>query len=313
MARFSLYLGAVVLAGSMSAAGAGQHDAELPGALLDRIRAIPPVDRFEYTLSAAIRPFPLIWIRRDEVGSARFVRRAGADGARGYELLVGSEPARAPRRINRWGYLAEEVRAGGGSMIGVIKQSDEQTLGQAREAVKRDAAAREFRFKVYAGSFGEGVARMGDAVVNAPQDFTVGGSDALLQLVAPAAVKVRSSAIVSGMRIGIISTLAELLRDTSRAWLAKRQERDRRHLDCFFNNSRYQLTVESTKREATVKIGSTVYREVLRSELEGRQPGTNKRMRFEVWYQPSGPLAEVPLRVLVQPRWWFRFELTLAR
>ena len=31
-----------------------------------------------------------------------------ADGTIGYELLVGSDPARTPRQINRWGYLREE-------------------------------------------------------------------------------------------------------------------------------------------------------------------------------------------------------------
>src|SRR3982074_1246009 len=64
-----------------------------------------------YTMDGRIRPL-LFWFGRDDIGFARVVWREGDLGARGYELLVGTDPAKAPRALNRWGYIAEE---GGGA------------------------------------------------------------------------------------------------------------------------------------------------------------------------------------------------------
>jgi hypothetical protein len=61
----------------------------------------------KYRVDARARPF-LFWIRKANVGDGRITWRTGPDGTVGYELLVGTDPARAPRRINRWGYLREE-------------------------------------------------------------------------------------------------------------------------------------------------------------------------------------------------------------
>jgi len=48
----------------------------------------------------------LFWIGRSNVGDAVVARAAAPHEAR-YSLLIGSDPNRAPRRINRWGYLEE--------------------------------------------------------------------------------------------------------------------------------------------------------------------------------------------------------------
>src|SRR5512143_148814 len=57
-----------------------------------------------YTMTARVRPL-LFWISRSGVGGARISWLESADGSRGLELLVGSDPARTPMRINRWGYV----------------------------------------------------------------------------------------------------------------------------------------------------------------------------------------------------------------
>ncbi len=62
-------------------------------------------------MSAAIRPL-LFWIGDSDVGGARIVWRKDDNGRRGYEFLLGSDPTRAPRKINRWGFVREELREG---------------------------------------------------------------------------------------------------------------------------------------------------------------------------------------------------------
>ncbi|HEX6945253.1 MAG TPA: hypothetical protein VF196_03600, partial [Casimicrobiaceae bacterium] len=69
---------------------------------------IPVVQERRYVMSGAVRPL-LFWVKRDDIGLARIVWRRGSDGSRGYELLVGTDPARAPGSINRWGFVTEEA------------------------------------------------------------------------------------------------------------------------------------------------------------------------------------------------------------
>src|SRR5262245_5961432 len=59
--------------------------------------------RHHYTMNARVRPL-LFWIGRDDVGDAVVAKRQNGESV-GYSLLIGSDPDRAPRRINRWGYI----------------------------------------------------------------------------------------------------------------------------------------------------------------------------------------------------------------
>ena len=87
-----------------------------------------PVHTRTYTMSGAVRPL-LFWISRNDVGLARITWRRGDRGARGYEFLVGTDPARAPRAINRWGYIAEEVDATDGSVLALMMGSPDTSYG----------------------------------------------------------------------------------------------------------------------------------------------------------------------------------------
>ena len=57
-------------------------------------RRAPIIAERSYTLKAGVRVL-VFWIRRDNVGSGRITWRAGDDGHRVFEFLVGSDPARA--------------------------------------------------------------------------------------------------------------------------------------------------------------------------------------------------------------------------
>ena len=62
----------------------------------------PATTGYDYSLTVRVRPL-LFWITRTGVGSGRIVRADTGGGTRVYEFLIGSDPARAPMRINRWG------------------------------------------------------------------------------------------------------------------------------------------------------------------------------------------------------------------
>ena len=75
------------------------------------------VERHHYSMSARVRPLLVFWISRSGVGDAVVTKRRGPDQS-GYSLLIGSDPDRAPRRINRWGYIDEELHGAEAHIIG---------------------------------------------------------------------------------------------------------------------------------------------------------------------------------------------------
>jgi hypothetical protein len=65
----------------------------------------PQVEQ-QYAVTGKVKLL-LIWTGAREVGQARFARLQSLDGDGGLMLLVGTDPDRAPMRLNRWGYIAE--------------------------------------------------------------------------------------------------------------------------------------------------------------------------------------------------------------
>jgi hypothetical protein len=100
--------------------------------------AAPVTAEHRYRLSAAIRPL-LFWVGAKNVGGARIVWRHDGAGRKGYELLLGSDPARAPRRVNRWGWVREDADATGATMTGLMNRSEDDSLDQARRLSRRRA------------------------------------------------------------------------------------------------------------------------------------------------------------------------------
>ena len=97
--------------------------------------------RHHYTISGRVRPL-LFWIGKDDIGDAVITQKRENDAA-SYALLIGSDPDRAPRSINRWGYISEEVHGTEATLVGLMTESDEESVSQA-EANLRNRGDRTF-------------------------------------------------------------------------------------------------------------------------------------------------------------------------
>ena len=98
------------------------------------------VAEHQYRMLARVRPL-LFWITKDDVGGARVSWRGDNDGALRSRPAdrIGSGAAR-PRQINRWGYIAEQVRGTDARVIGVMKQSNEQSIAEAESHARQGRA-----------------------------------------------------------------------------------------------------------------------------------------------------------------------------
>ena len=93
---------------------------------------LPVTMQHVYRMAGRVRIF-LLWVTRDDVGVGVITWREGA-ARKAYELLIGSDPAKAPGRLNRWGYLIEETSGSETSVVGLISQDREDRLSDVTNA-----------------------------------------------------------------------------------------------------------------------------------------------------------------------------------
>ena len=82
--------------------------------------------------------------------------RLDGEGRPGYELLIGTDPGKAPRGLNRWGFVSEQGTANGGEVLALMTGA---AVGSFAEA-KADTAGGNgsARLKVLQGRLASGTA-----------------------------------------------------------------------------------------------------------------------------------------------------------
>jgi hypothetical protein len=119
-------------------------DSTLPGcaSTIDEIsradRPSPGVSayaEYRYRVVGKLR-MAVIWAKHDDIGSARMTWRSDPNSS-AVTLMVGSDPQRAPRSLNKWGYVREEVRSDRAEVFTV------RSLGGSESSSATDDAAPE--------------------------------------------------------------------------------------------------------------------------------------------------------------------------
>lgn len=266
-----------------------------------------PVTRVRhYRMAGRVRPL-LFWFGRDDVGLARLTWRAGEAGAKGYDLLVGTDPARAPRGINRWGFIAERVEADGGALFALMTRSDEESYDEASAALP--ASANDFR--AIRGRVESGVARWQVSRVLAQAPLTVHDLDAAVTQVRHEAgtATARQMPLGPGTRPGFLASVAELLdRATTAGPVGRATEVG--PVRYVFGQRLYDLRLRRTRLLTVSHAGRGV--PAVHASFEILTLATGARTAFEITSGTEGDLAGVPLLIQWQPRWWLKVELHLV-
>jgi hypothetical protein len=292
---------------TVASGGANRHElATFSRTALDR-RAPITAER-SYTLNAGVRLL-LYWVRRENVGSARLTWRAGRGDHRILEFLVGSDPDRAPRRINRWGFIAEEVRPHNADLLGIMTQSDERSVDEAdsKSAASSDRHVyRAIRTTVRDGSASSAVFRLSDE-----RPLTYRDLDAVLQWIPTDMPAPREVSLPEGTRPGFLFAVEELITGTLDQCRAASRQLPA-PLPFVYNNTFYTLKLRTCDFESHHQIGDRVFSGVIRAELETKNRSTGKETPFRLVYGTEGDLKAVPLLIVFRPRWWFQAELVLG-
>lgn len=289
-------------AGSIPDAGKGEP---APGQSCSREVA----DRY-YTLTARIR-LVVLWISRPGVGEARITWSESADGTRGLALLIGSDPARAPMKINRWGYIDERVSASRAELVGVMTEAEEQSMEQARANLGSSNASHSF--KAIRSQIQDGMAQSSVSYLKLAEDFTYRDVDSLLQRIPPDGARVRRMSLPTGAEPGFLFAVRSLVRDSVDAYRrlgssGMAQHALRRYA---FSGSLFELRRQSTREVREIVINGPIFRHLLESSFEARNLSTGRLSDFSITYGIQDPIDGVPVRIVYRPRWWFEAEMLL--
>jgi hypothetical protein len=278
---------------------------------------LPVAREARYRMAGRIRPL-LFWIGRDDVGFARAAWRTGGS-TRGYELLIGTDPRRAPRQLNRWGYVSEVDGETGGAVMAFMSRSDEDTLDQVEANGQAGGD-----FKVIRSRTGPGRSTWQVSSLQTSGRPTIHDLDALLAQVRarPAGGAAHERVVTGDTRPGFLTALVDLI-DLTVAEPGSPASRDaawqRRRVTYVFAQKLHELRIRSlsaSDRPAPAakprpdRPGWKAAR-LVRTTFEILTPATGSRTEFEMIYGTRGDLAGVPTYVTWQPRWWLKVELFL--
>jgi len=233
----------------------------------------------------------------------------------GYSLLIGSDPDRAPRRINRWGYIDEEIRDGSATLIGLMTQSDEASIKEAEASIGRPIAG-DRAFKIIRATIDGDRARSIVTSIAAPADYSFRQVHTVLDLAQRKSsegqeARARVIRLPSGTRPGFLTAIAELMRRHVDEWHASGRVQPGAPINYVYHGRIYELSVTRTQPLASVRVGGAVYAHVIVSDFETRSTYDGEVDQFSITYGTDGPLAEVPLAASYRPRWWMQIDLTL--
>jgi hypothetical protein len=269
---------------------------------------LPVFKEYRYRMSAAIRPL-LFWIGDGDVGGARIIWRRGNDGRRGYEFLLGSDPARAPRKINRWGFVREQLSDDGAMQIGLMRKTDEESVQEAQARVGFEG---EYVFKVIQTKIAGSAARATNTVWLVKDDYTYHDLGEVLRLVGrppQSPPKVHEAKMPPGTHPGFLFAVADLIdRAVTAATREPRELLEKVTTRFNFNAVPYELRLRKTKWEESKKYGDRQYENLVRIDLESYNPTLDTTERFTLVVGTEGEWKGVPVYVKYQPKWWFKAE-----
>ena len=291
----TLVIGLIGVGAVLSADSRPATTTVLPGAAL----ASGALERYHYSVAARVRPLLVFWIGRSGVGDAIVTRRV-SPGEADYALLIGSDPDRAPRHINRWGYIKEEIRGTEAQLLGLMTESDEESIEQAEANLKGQAQG-DHPFKIIRATVHGEQARSVVTSIDAPHDYSYRQLQEVLDLALrePPDGTVRTIRLPSGTRPGFLAALADAMRTSAGP------------ITYVYHGRIYELRQNTARPISDLRIGRASYGAAIAADYTITSKLNGEQTSFSMTYGTEGRFAQVPLTVTYRPRWWMEMNLTL--
>lgn len=279
-----------------------------------------------YVMKACVRLL-LFWACKDDVGMGYI--RLGHDAAdpdlQSVQLLMGSDRAKAPLHVNRWGAATEVYRKSDttSAFFGFMKSSKGTGLSGMRTEVENEAASARFRFEGIVSWSGMSGGVSSTVPVVSPADFDLHQLPEVTRMMRAAfsesGIRVRelnpSVAADCGGGPGLLGTTRAMLEGAFRGKAAPATS-------CYIYNAQpYRLTLRGWHPAGKARISFTLhgapkpevytYPAVNKAEFRVTDMRTGEQTDFELLCRASGQDRIIPVQIRYQPNWWFRVVLNL--
>ena len=276
------------------------------------------------------------WAGKDDVGGGYIRRGIASEDSRKefFQVLFGSDPAKAPRAINRWGAgtevswhkeavsLAspqEDVTAS--AFFGFMKSSRGKSAAEMQAELKREQEHGEHSFTGILSRVERSSAISLVTNLQSDTDYSLHDYDqavpTMLDRLSSSTRPLRTLQDDSRCPRAeeFLATVAELV-DVA---LAKREAPQSR---CYvYDAQENTLTLEHVTPVNSfpvqlhgpnnVTILSTSYQDLLQLDFVSMHKLTGKKVYFSMFVGTRGELRGVPVQIRYQPNWWFQVVLNL--
>lgn len=300
------------------------------------IRSAPgQVVQYNYTMTARVRLL-FFWTGKDDVGGGYIRRGVASDDPREefFQVLFGSDPAKAPRAINRWGAgtevswhknavalfsSKEDVTAS--AFFGFMKSSRGKSAVEMQEELKHEQERGEHSFT---GVLSRVEPTRALSLVTALQSDTdynlhdyaqaepvmldrLSGSTQPLRTLQDAARCPRAEEFLATVADLIDVALATGRAPESRCYVYDAQENT---LTLEHVSPVHSLPVQLHGPNNTVLLNAS-YADLLQLDFVSAHKLTGKKVYFSILVGTRGDLRGVPVQIRYQPNWWFQVVLNL--
>jgi hypothetical protein len=301
------------------------------------VRKIPRgLLEFDYVMTARVRLL-FFWVGKDDVGGGYIRRGISKDDQRQelFQVLFGSDPAKAPRAINRWGAGTEVAwhkdpaaePANGDDVVssaffGFMKSSKGKSVSEMQQELKKE---NELGAHQFTGILSRVEADRAVSLVvplASDQDYNLHdysqAEPVMFETLNSSNRAVRTLPEAGGCsrESGFLGTVAELLD----AALAGRTGANSL---CYVYDAQVntlRLEQATPVHKLAVKVNSAkgkvlwekTYEDLLQADFVSEHQATGKRVNFTILLGTRGALRGVPVQIRYQPNWWFQVVLNLS-
>jgi hypothetical protein len=291
--------------------------------------------QFDYVMTARVRLL-VFWAGKDDVGGG-FIRKAVSRDDPHQELLqilFGSDPAKAPRAINRWGAGTEVVRHReilssapktddivSSAFFGFMKSSKGKSASEMQEELKREKDGGAHQFTGILSRVDSGRAISLTVPLASEVDYNLNQYAEAEPVMLEKLTTSDKPARVLNNPAGC-SRAGEFLGTVSQLLDAALQNQGGPKSLCYVYDAQVNtLTIERTTALPTLAVkvnsakGTTLtertYDDLLQMDFVSSHQATGKKVYFSIFVGTKGDLRGVPVQIRYQPNWWFQVVLNL--
>jgi hypothetical protein len=276
---------------------------QLPLSSGETAEGLPAVAQHQYRIAGKVRLL-FFWVGSDNVGSARVTwQREGATS--NISLLIGSEPQRAPRGVNEWGYIQEHVHGPEADVFGLRTLTDAESLDDAEAKIAQGSGP-----QLFGAMCSEVTPTQDDAwvtTVRTSSDLSYHRLPRLLDVLSTSTHWERRQVTrPSDAEPGFLTALSRLMLESIPG-----AHQPLASLAYVYKGRIYDLTLRQRELVAQMRVGPSALHDLIRGAFAIRNRTTGNTTRFVTTYGSRGALAGIPVEAVYQPHWWLKVELAL--